>query len=85
MVAIEVVGYNINSYYLLDQPSFVQAEVVSGATVLAATGEKKYPFEAFVLKERNQKDGALEITTLMQEYPVHPSSAQEFNLYWPLL
>ena len=29
-VAIEVAGYNVNSYYLLDQPSFLQAEVVAG-------------------------------------------------------
>src|SRR5512138_613920 len=26
-IAIEVAGYNANSYYLLDQPSFLQAEI----------------------------------------------------------
>ncbi len=30
VVAIEVAGYNCNSYYLLDQPSFLQAEIVAG-------------------------------------------------------
>ena len=37
LVAIEVAGYNANSYYLLDQPSFLQAEVVAGDRVLAST------------------------------------------------
>jgi alpha-L-rhamnosidase len=37
LVAIEVAGYNCNSYYLLDQPSFCQAEVTAGDRVLAAT------------------------------------------------
>ena len=27
-LAIEVAGYNVNSYYLLDQPSFLQAEIL---------------------------------------------------------
>ena len=36
-VAIEVAGYNVNSFYLLDQPSYLRAEVVSGDRVLAAT------------------------------------------------
>lgn len=38
LVAIEAVGYNVNSYYLLDQPAFLQAEVVAAERVLAATG-----------------------------------------------
>ncbi len=37
VVAIEVAGYNVNGFYLLDQPSFCQAEVVAGDRVLAAT------------------------------------------------
>ena len=37
VVAIEVAGYNVNGFYLLDQPSFCQAEVVAGGRVLAAT------------------------------------------------
>ena len=30
LIALEVAGYNVNSYYLLDQPSFLQAEVTAG-------------------------------------------------------
>ncbi|HEY3328970.1 MAG TPA: hypothetical protein VGK19_03030 [Capsulimonadaceae bacterium] len=52
VVAVEVAGYNINSYYLLDQPSFIQAELVSGSTILAATG--KTGFTAHIPGERRQ-------------------------------
>jgi len=55
VVAIEVAGYNANSYYVLDQPSFLQAEVVSGDTVLAATGAEPNPFVGFPISERMQK------------------------------
>jgi len=53
VVAIEVAGYNANSFYLLDQPSFLQAEVVAGDRVLAATGGTG--FDAAILPERVQK------------------------------
>ena len=49
IIAIEVVGYNCPSYYLLDQPSFLQAEVELNGRVVAATGEA---FEAYDLKQR---------------------------------
>lgn len=55
LVAMEVVGYNANSYYLLDQPSFLQAEVAAGEQVLASTGGEGAPFAAQVLKHRVQK------------------------------
>jgi len=54
VVAVEVAGYNVNSYYTLDQPSFLQAEVVSGNRVLLATG-KDPGFSAFEVKERLQR------------------------------
>jgi len=54
-LAIEVAGYNVNSYYLLDQPAFLQAEVVAGGTVLASTAGKGANFEATILKHRVQK------------------------------
>jgi alpha-L-rhamnosidase len=54
-VAFEVAGYNANSYALLDQPSFLQAEVVAGGKVLASTGGSGASFEATILKERVQK------------------------------
>ncbi len=55
VVAIEVAGYNVNSYYVLDQPSFLQAEVVSGDDVLASTGGAGARFEAGILDYRVQK------------------------------
>jgi len=56
LIAIEVAGYNINSYYLLNQPSFLQAEVVAGGKVVAFTSEAEdIPFEAILLKEKVQK------------------------------
>ncbi len=40
-LTIEVAGYNSNSFYLLDQPSFLQAEIVDGnGKTIAATLEK---------------------------------------------
>jgi alpha-L-rhamnosidase len=60
VVAIEVAGYNVNGFYLLDQPSFCQAEVVCGDRVLAATaadaaGGAEGKFTATVLDYRLQK------------------------------
>ncbi len=55
VVAIEVAGYNVNSFYTLDAPSFLQAEAVSDGKVLAATGGEDAPFEARILDERIQK------------------------------
>jgi len=55
LVAFEVAGYNVNSYYLLDQPSFLQAEIVADGKVLASTGGDGSPFQAILLKERVRK------------------------------
>jgi len=55
VVAFEVAGYNANSYYLLDQPSFLQAEVFTGGKILASTHGKGNPFTATILKDRVQK------------------------------
>ncbi len=54
-IAVEVAGYNVNSYYLLDQPAFLQAEVMAGARVLASTGGNGAQFEAQALEHRMQK------------------------------
>lgn len=53
VIAIEVAGYNVNSYYLLNQPSFLQAEIIVDGKVVAATG--KSGFEATEIKSRVQK------------------------------
>ncbi|WP_158585859.1 alpha-L-fucosidase [Parabacteroides sp. TM07-1AC] len=54
IVAIEVAGYNINTYYTLDQPSFLLSEVNIDGKVVLATGNAS-SFEAFQLEERLQK------------------------------
>ena len=53
VVAVEVAGYNLNSYYLLDQPSFLQAEIVADGKPLASTGGTG--FTALIPGERAQK------------------------------
>ena len=54
IVAIEVAGYNVNSYYTIDQPSFLQAEVELDGKVMLYTGNNTH-FEAKEIKERLQK------------------------------
>lgn len=54
IIAVEVAGYNINTYYTLDQPSFLLSEVIAGDKIVLATGSKN-DFEAFQIKERLQK------------------------------
>ena len=53
IVAIEVAGYNDDNYYLLNQPSFLQAEVEINGEVVAATGSGD-DFAAYDLKQRKQ-------------------------------
>lgn len=53
LLAIEVVGINCNSYVYLNQPSFLQAELLVDGEVVAATGGEG--FEALLLPERIQK------------------------------
>ncbi|MDR1676178.1 MAG: hypothetical protein LBR86_06905 [Tannerella sp.] len=54
IVAVEVAGYNVNTYYTLDQPSFLLAEVTVDGKVALATGKNR-DFDVFQLKERVQK------------------------------
>ncbi len=54
IVAIEVAGYNVNSYYTTDQPSFLQAEAEVDGNVVLHTGEGGN-FEATEIRERLQK------------------------------
>ncbi|MCE5250568.1 hypothetical protein LLG96_10165 [bacterium] len=55
LLAIEVAGYNVNSYYLLDQPSFLQAEIIADGKVVASTGGGGTPFDACIPGRRLQK------------------------------
>lgn len=55
-ITIEVAGYNVNSYYLLDQPAFLQAEVVcQGRTLASTAGAPGHAFVASILKDRVQR------------------------------
>ena len=74
VVAIEVAGYNINSYYILNQPSFLQAEIVAGSQILAATGGGEKSMEARILSQRVQKVERYSFQRAFTE--VLPSSAR---------
>lgn len=54
ILAVEVAGYNVNSFSLIDQPSFLQAEITCGDRVLAATGVDG-GFSLCIIEERTQK------------------------------
>ena len=53
LLAIEVVGYNCNSFAYPNQPSFLQAELMVGDRLVAATGQSG--FDALCLPERIQR------------------------------
>jgi alpha-L-rhamnosidase len=55
IITIEVVGYNINSFYLIEQSPFIQAEVILGGKVIASTAGEGSSFKAKLCKERIQK------------------------------
>ncbi|AJY74261.1 family 78 glycoside hydrolase catalytic domain [Paenibacillus beijingensis] len=55
VIAIEVAGYNANGYYVLNQPSFLQAELQSGSRIIAYTSADNGHFTPFRLDERIQK------------------------------
>jgi alpha-L-rhamnosidase len=76
LLAVEVAGYNSNSYYTLDQPSFLQAEIVSGEQVLLATGQDS-GFRAFEPGERLQKTERYSFQRPFSEYyRLGPESGQ---------
>lgn len=51
-IAVETVGYNVNSYYLINRPAFICCEVESDGEAVVATG---YDFNGLRLTERVQK------------------------------
>ena len=53
LLTVEVAGYNANSYAYLDQPSFLQAELLANGKSLAATGARG--FDAYRLRTRVQR------------------------------
>ncbi|MDX9882694.1 MAG: hypothetical protein RBS73_11570 [Prolixibacteraceae bacterium] len=54
IIAVEVAGYNVYNYYLLNQPAFLQAEVTENGRVVVATGTQGggVLFEAAMLDQR---------------------------------
>jgi alpha-L-rhamnosidase len=54
ILAIEVAGYNITTFYTMDQPSFLLSEVGIDGKVALATGSGQ-DFETFQITERLQK------------------------------
>ena len=74
LLAIEVAGYNADSYAYLDQESFLQAEVEAGGKVLAWTGSEA--FAAYALKERVQKVQRYSFQrTFVEAYVLSPRSS----------
>lgn len=57
VLSVEVAGYNVDSYYLLKQPSFLQAELLVDGKVVASTGDDS--FQAYELKFRRSESGKL--------------------------
>lgn len=77
VLSLEVVGYNINSFYLLDQPSFVQAEIIANGLTIAATGvnnkARKSSFNAILLNYRIQKVPKYSYQrTFVESYEMNP-------------
>lgn len=72
LVAVEAVGYNVNSYYLLDQPAFVLAEVTARGEVLAATAGEGAVFEAVLPEDHVQR---------VERYSAARTFSEAFRLY----
>ncbi len=76
-VGVEVAGYNINSYYVLNQASFLQAEVITDSEVLASTGGDGQPFDALIIPGHVQKVQRYTFQRAFSEvYHLDPQSAQ---------
>lgn len=56
IIAIEVVGYNVDSYFQINQPAFLQAELTNNNRVIAYTDTENRAglFEAASLQQRKQ-------------------------------
>ena len=77
LIAVEVAGYNVNSFYVLDQPSFLQAEIATESGVLASTAGDGQPFEAIILPQRIQKVQRYTFQrTFSEVYHLDPQSAE---------
>ena len=75
LLALEVAGYNESSYYLLNQPSFLQAEVEVNGEVVAATGKA---FEAYDLGQRKAE---VERFSFQRPFVEYYTLAPEFDAW----
>ena len=55
IITIEVAAYNVENYYIMEQPEFIQAELLCGDVVIASTQGNGVLFEARLCNERVQK------------------------------
>jgi len=82
-VVIEVSGANINSYWTLNQASFLQAEITNAGNVLAATGRAK-SFRATLLAQRLQKVQRYSFQrTFIEAYRLDEEHAKWKEGKWP--
>lgn len=51
LLSVEVTAYNVNSYYLVDEPAFFAAEVVRGGKTVATASD----FSSFLVQAKEQK------------------------------
>ena len=71
-IAIEVTGYNMNSFEYLDMPSFLCAELYEDGKAIASTGEGG-GFTCYVLTERAKKAQRMSFQRPMTEcYSLYP-------------
>ena len=81
VLAIEVAGYNCNSFYTIRQPSFLQAEVIANGRILAATGtDGGTAFAARVLPYRVQKVQRFSYQRAFSEAYEHGTKAHDWRL-----
>jgi len=77
LVAVEVAGYNVNSYYLLKHPPFLAAEVESGGQILASTAGEGVHFEGRILTDRLQRVERFSVQrTFTESYRLRPDYDQ---------
>ncbi len=81
-VVIEVSGANINSYWTLNQPSFLQAEILNEGVILAAT-DRASRFRATLLPQRIQKVQRYSFQrTFIEAYRLDPENNNWIDGRW---
>ena len=70
ILAVEVMGSNINSYYTLDQSSFLQAEILADNKVIKATSSQGTDFICGIIKGHVQKVQRYSFQRAFTEYNV---------------